>query len=119
MLQDRSNAEVSCAGLFIGAQLGFDFPGVWIHVDMAYPVYMVGECFVLLERNKNVKWELKVMKCVHTAERINSRAWHASQQRISTLGDLCDPWNSALTSRNIFHAISATFNARECMTVTL
>ncbi|KAK2149672.1 hypothetical protein LSH36_442g01046 [Paralvinella palmiformis] len=36
---DRSNAEVSCAGLFIGAQLGFDFPGTWIHIDMAYPVY--------------------------------------------------------------------------------
>lgn len=36
---DRNNAQVSCAGLFIGSHLGFDFPGVWIHVDMAYPVF--------------------------------------------------------------------------------
>ncbi|XP_074644678.1 putative aminopeptidase NPEPL1 isoform X2 [Tubulanus polymorphus] len=39
---DRSNAQVSCAGLFIGAHIGFDYPGTWIHVDMAYPVH-VGE----------------------------------------------------------------------------
>lgn len=39
---DRSNAQPSCAGLFIGGQLGFnDFPGVWIHVDMATPVHSV------------------------------------------------------------------------------
>ena len=41
LFQDRSNAEVSCAGLFIGAQLSFDYPGVWVHVDMAYPVSVV------------------------------------------------------------------------------
>jgi probable aminopeptidase NPEPL1 len=35
---DRSNAAPSCAGLFINAQLGFDFPGAWLHVDMASPV---------------------------------------------------------------------------------
>ena len=39
--QDRSNAEVSCAGLFIGSHIGFDFAGTWIHIDMAYPVYSV------------------------------------------------------------------------------
>nr|CAD7449582.1 unnamed protein product [Timema bartmani] len=39
---DRSNAQSSCAGLFISAHLGFDFPGVWVHIDMASPVY-VGE----------------------------------------------------------------------------
>lgn len=39
---DRSNALVSCAGLFIGSHLGFDFPGTWIHVDMASPAH-VGE----------------------------------------------------------------------------
>lgn len=33
---DRSNAQISCAGLFILAQIGFDFGGYWIHVDMAY-----------------------------------------------------------------------------------
>ena len=42
-LQDRSNAQSSCAGLFIGAHLGFDFEGVWIHVDMAAPVYKVSQ----------------------------------------------------------------------------
>ncbi|KAI0215471.1 putative aminopeptidase NPEPL1 [Lamellibrachia satsuma] len=36
---DRSNTEVSCAGLFVGSHIGFDFPGVWIHVDIAYPVF--------------------------------------------------------------------------------
>ncbi|KAJ8926070.1 hypothetical protein NQ315_009925 [Exocentrus adspersus] len=36
---DRSNAQSSCAGLFIAAHLGFDFPGNWIHVDMATPVH--------------------------------------------------------------------------------
>lgn len=38
---DRSNAQSSCAGLFIAAHLGFDFPGNWIHVDMATPVHSV------------------------------------------------------------------------------
>lgn len=36
---DRNNAQASCAGLFINANLGFDFPGVWLHVDMAAPAY--------------------------------------------------------------------------------
>ncbi|XP_014661984.1 PREDICTED: probable aminopeptidase NPEPL1 [Priapulus caudatus] len=36
---DRSNAQPSCAGLFVAAHLGFDYPGVWIHVDMAGPVH--------------------------------------------------------------------------------
>ncbi|XP_067631865.1 probable aminopeptidase NPEPL1 isoform X2 [Eurosta solidaginis] len=35
---ERSNAQPSCAGLFVGAHLGFDYPGVWMHVDMAAPV---------------------------------------------------------------------------------
>jgi len=42
----RSNAQCSCAGLFIGSHLFEDFftpsPIVWLHVDMAYPVH-VGE----------------------------------------------------------------------------
>lgn len=36
---DRSNALSSCAGLFILAHLGFDYPGTWMHVDMAAPVH--------------------------------------------------------------------------------
>jgi probable aminopeptidase NPEPL1 len=36
---DRTNALSSCAGLFIIAHLGFDFPGVWVHIDMASPVH--------------------------------------------------------------------------------
>ncbi|XP_046360463.1 probable aminopeptidase NPEPL1 [Haliotis rufescens] len=39
---DRNNAQVSCAGLFIGSHLGFDYSGVWLHIDMAAPVH-VGE----------------------------------------------------------------------------
>ncbi|XP_037535571.1 probable aminopeptidase NPEPL1 [Nematolebias whitei] len=39
---DRENAQSSCAGLFIGSHLGFDWPGVWVHVDIASPVH-VGE----------------------------------------------------------------------------
>jgi len=34
---DRSNANSSCAGLFIAAHLGFDTPNQWIHVDIAGP----------------------------------------------------------------------------------
>ncbi|CAH0551586.1 unnamed protein product [Brassicogethes aeneus] len=34
---DRGNAQPSCAGLFVAAHLGFDYPGTWIHVDMASP----------------------------------------------------------------------------------
>ncbi|CAG9793071.1 unnamed protein product, partial [Diatraea saccharalis] len=29
---DRNNAQPSCAGLFVLAQLGFDYPGAWLHV---------------------------------------------------------------------------------------
>ncbi|XP_029650535.1 probable aminopeptidase NPEPL1 isoform X1 [Octopus sinensis] len=36
---DRSNAQVSCAGLFIASSLGFDYSGIWLHIDMAFPVY--------------------------------------------------------------------------------
>lgn len=38
---DRSNAQSSCAGLFIGSHLenGFHFKGSWIHIDMASPVH--------------------------------------------------------------------------------
>merc|ERR1712037_962367 len=39
---DRNNGQPSCAGLFIHAHLGFDWTGVWMHVDMAAPSY-VGE----------------------------------------------------------------------------
>lgn len=38
---DRSNALASCAGLFIGAHLGFGYAGAWLHVDMASPVHSV------------------------------------------------------------------------------
>ena len=47
VFQDRSNAQVSCAGLFIGSHLGFDYPGIWLHIDMASPVYVVStECWL-------------------------------------------------------------------------
>ncbi|XP_059484921.1 probable aminopeptidase NPEPL1 [Neocloeon triangulifer] len=36
---DRNNAQSSCAGLFIASNLGFDWPGTWVHIDMAYPVH--------------------------------------------------------------------------------
>jgi len=36
---DRANAQPSCAGLFIMAHLGFDFPGTWVHIDMASPAH--------------------------------------------------------------------------------
>ncbi|MGH0187675.1 UNVERIFIED_CONTAM: hypothetical protein FKN15_025898 [Acipenser sinensis] len=37
--QDRENAQSSCAGLFIASHIGFDWPGVWVHVDIASPVH--------------------------------------------------------------------------------
>merc|ERR1712183_111020 len=36
---DRNNAQPSCAGLFIMSHLGFEWPGIWLHVDMAAPAY--------------------------------------------------------------------------------
>ena len=38
---NRDNAQSSCAGLFINANLGFDYPGTWLHIDMASPVHCV------------------------------------------------------------------------------
>lgn len=40
-VKDRSNAQVSCAGQFIGNHLGDEFEknGKWLHVDMASPAY--------------------------------------------------------------------------------
>ena len=32
---------VSLSSLSLGSHLGFEYPGVWVHVDMAYPVYSV------------------------------------------------------------------------------
>lgn len=36
---DRNNAQSSCAGLFILSHLGFEFPGKWLHIDMAAPAH--------------------------------------------------------------------------------
>ncbi|XP_068118258.1 probable aminopeptidase NPEPL1 [Hyperolius riggenbachi] len=36
---DRENAQSSCAGLFIASHIGFDWSGVWVHVDIASPVH--------------------------------------------------------------------------------
>lgn len=47
---DRSNAQSSCAGLFIASHLGFDYSGVWIHVDMATPVHAVSPCLNFVMR---------------------------------------------------------------------
>lgn len=40
-VQDRGNAQSSCAGLFILSHLGFDFPGHWVHLDIAAPADVV------------------------------------------------------------------------------
>jgi len=37
-VKNSDNASSSCAGLFINANLGFDYPGVFLHFDMAKPV---------------------------------------------------------------------------------
>merc|ERR1712223_838727 len=37
-VKNSDNASASCAGLFINANLGFDYPGVYLHFDMAKPV---------------------------------------------------------------------------------
>nr|XP_016039546.2 probable aminopeptidase NPEPL1 [Drosophila simulans] len=36
---DRQKVQSSCAGLFIAAHLGFDYPGTRVHVDMTTPVH--------------------------------------------------------------------------------
>ncbi|XP_055949477.1 probable aminopeptidase NPEPL1 isoform X2 [Argiope bruennichi] len=38
-VSDSSCGAVSCAGLFIGSHLGFDYDGKWLHIDMAKPCY--------------------------------------------------------------------------------
>uniref|UniRef100_A0A8C8XES3 Probable aminopeptidase NPEPL1 n=1 Tax=Panthera leo TaxID=9689 RepID=A0A8C8XES3_PANLE len=38
---DRDNSPSSCAGLFIASHIGFDWPGVWVHLDIAAPVHAV------------------------------------------------------------------------------
>jgi len=39
-VKNRANAQVSCAGQFIGNHLGsFEKEGKWLHIDMAYPSY--------------------------------------------------------------------------------
>lgn len=38
-VKNRTNAQVSCAGQFIGNHLGdYETNGKWLHIDMAYPV---------------------------------------------------------------------------------
>lgn len=53
--QDRENAQSSCAGLFIGSHLGFDWPGVWVHVDIASPVHAVSSrpCLLFVLQSKS------------------------------------------------------------------
>lgn len=36
-VKDRSNAQSSCAGTFIGEHLHPDFKGGWLHCDIAGP----------------------------------------------------------------------------------
>ncbi|OQV20416.1 putative aminopeptidase NPEPL1 [Hypsibius exemplaris] len=36
---NRDNVTSSCAGLFIQSHLGFDWPEVWAHIDVASPVH--------------------------------------------------------------------------------
>ncbi|ETE71194.1 putative aminopeptidase NPEPL1, partial [Ophiophagus hannah] len=38
-MTDRDNSPSSCAGLFIASHIGFDWPGVWVHIDIAAPVH--------------------------------------------------------------------------------
>merc|ERR1711953_1172827 len=49
---NRDNAQSSCAGLFINANLGFDYPGTWLHIDMASPVHCVS-IFLSLAKQVN------------------------------------------------------------------
>ena len=39
---NRSNAQVSCAGQFIGNNLASNFTGAWVHVDLASPAVKDG-----------------------------------------------------------------------------
>jgi len=37
--------------MFLGAHLGFDYPGAWIHVDMASPVESVSMIFIKIHND--------------------------------------------------------------------
>lgn len=45
----------------LGSHLGFDFPGSWIHIDMAAPVHLVSYFVsqVVLRKSLRGTWELK------------------------------------------------------------
>lgn len=38
-VKDRSNAQSSCAAIFIAEHLAPEFKGGWLHVDMAGPAW--------------------------------------------------------------------------------
>lgn len=50
--QDRDNSPSSCAGLFIASHIGFDWPGVWVHLDIAAPVHAVSASGMLLKARR-------------------------------------------------------------------
>lgn len=51
--QDRDNSPSSCAGLFIASHIGFDWPGVWVHLDIAAPVHAVSTSGVSLKASSH------------------------------------------------------------------
>jgi len=36
-VKDRSNAQASCAGHFVGRNIADEYAGEWLHIDMAFP----------------------------------------------------------------------------------
>lgn len=64
--QNRNNAQSSCAGLFIAANLGFDFVGSWIHVDMAAPAQCVSPKELFMVRLTPLVYHLMNNNMCHT-----------------------------------------------------
>lgn len=78
---DRDNSPSSCAGLFIASHIGFDWPGVWVHLDIAAPVHAVSASGLLLEARPPLPPDL------FPQSSSGSELWLSSSERFCALSD--------------------------------
>lgn len=108
--QDRDNSPSSCAGLFIASHIGFDWPGVWVHLDIAAPVHAVSASGLLLEARHPLPPDL------FPQSSSGSELWLSSSERFCVLCQtLCglassqlwssDPWPPPPGNRALLCAV--------------
>jgi len=89
---------VSCAGLFIGSHLG-DFPGVWLHVDMASPVYLVSSLDILWI---NIKGVIPSYMILDVLCMMYSKSNRYNQNRLGVLL-VCENYLNSLSVCNVLY----------------